>query len=104
MKSPKFTYKLEPKQTGLAAIGNGAQSADIKLNKQIVGLIAAPNWMSKDGLYSARFMVYDPTIECGWRWITLKKRTKTMQEMREWLNQYVETITTTYNLRPSDKE
>jgi hypothetical protein len=47
---PKFTFKLQPKATGLSAVGNTRQSADIKFEKEVCGIIAAPNWQSNYSL------------------------------------------------------
>lgn len=68
----KFTFKKQPRETGLRSVGNPYASVDIKHNKKVVGTIAAPNWMSKDGKWVVRFMQQD--TETQWHWITLKTR------------------------------
>lgn len=103
-KKIKFTFKLHPKETGLSAVGNTRQSADIKLNKQIVGTIHAPTWMTKDNKYSVSFAVKSEDKNCGWSWVRLKQRTDTIEEMKAWLNQYATAIVEKYELHVLDDE
>lgn len=89
-KQARFTFKLHPKMTGLAAVGNSRQDCDVKLNKLTVGRIDAPNWQTKDNKYKVCFSVKQtPTADnpnLDWKWIFLAKRTDTIEEMKEWLN------------------
>lgn len=101
MAQPKFTFKLQPKATGLAAVGNSRQSADIKFNKQVCGLITAPNWMSKSNEYTASITVKhnDPTItHCDWKWLTLKIKSDDIQVVKDWLNEKCPVILEKYTL------
>jgi len=99
---PKFTFKLEPKTTGLASVGHCYQNAAIKFDKKVVGLISAPNWR-KQG-YTAAFTVKKTAEElaeypnCEWKWIHFKKTTDTLEEIKEWLNASIETILAKYVL------
>lgn len=88
-KKVKFTFKFHAKATGLAAVGNSARGADIRLNGKKIGLIFAPNWMTKDNKYSASVAVkgVDPkNPNISWVWKKLDKRFDTIEEMKEWLN------------------
>lgn len=105
-KKANFTFKLHPKQTGLASIGNSIQSCDIKLNKQKVGIIHAPNWMTKGNDYSVAFIIKpkDPAIDyCDWKWVRLKHRTQSLEEMKVWLKENIDKITSQWELHFSEK-
>lgn len=107
MAKPKFTFKLQPKATGLAAVGNSAQSADIKFEKKACGIIAAPNWQSKTRDYTARIAIKhnDPTItNCDWKWITLNIKDTDIQVVKNWLNEKCPVILEKYTLHFFDKE
>lgn len=86
----KFTFKLDKKETGLAAVGNSLQSADVKLKKKVCGRIQAPNWRSN--VYRCSFVVKTEESSCGWKWVTLKKTTESMNEMKQWLKDNTEKI------------
>lgn len=103
-KKIKFTFKLHPKATGLSAVGNSYQSADIKLNKQIIGTIHAPSWMTKDNKYSVSFAVKNEESSCGWKWVKLKQRTDTIEQMKEWLNSCAPLIAEKYEFHILDAE
>lgn len=101
MAKQKFTFKLHPKATGLSAVGNSLQSSDIKLNKNVCGIIQAPNWMSKDNNYIARITIKhnDPSItNCDWKWITLNIKDPDIQVVKDWLNSKIELILEKYTL------
>ena len=100
MKPKKFTFKLHPRQTGLAAIGNSLQDCDVKLSGKVVGIIYAPTWQSKANEYLVRFTVKGGAegSKIDWKWITLSKRTGSMLEMKEWLNTMFEQIIEKYEL------
>lgn len=107
MAKQKFTFKLQPKATGLAAVGNAYQSADIKFEKQVCGVINAPNWMSKTRDYTARIAIKhnDPTItNCDWKWITLNIKNTDIQVVKDWLNEKCPVILEKYTLHFFDKE
>lgn len=99
---PKFTFKLEPKITGLASVGHCFQNSAIKFDKKVVGLISAPNWRRQG--YTAAFTVKKTAEEfaespnCEWKWIFFKKKTDTLEEIKEWLNASIETILAKYTL------
>lgn len=100
-KPVKFTFKLQHKETGLAAVGNSLQSCDIKLNKLHVGTIHAPNWMSKTHEYSISFAVKyvdDKNEHNTWKWVRLSKKTQSLEEMKDWVNQMASQIVEKYEL------
>lgn len=104
---PKFSFKLQPKATGLSAVGNTRQSADIKFEKAVCGIITAPNWMSKTNEYTARITVKhnDPTItHCDWRWVTLNIQSPDIQVVKDWLNEKAPSILEKYTLHFLDRD
>jgi len=86
----KFTFKKQPKETGLASVGNPWQNVDIKHNKKIVGTIYAPNWMSKDGKWRVSVMV--ETESGKWEWRTFKVRFDDEQSARKWVQEHAEAL------------
>lgn len=101
-KKEKFTFKKQPRETGLAAVGNPNPNTDIKHDKKIVGYIASPNWQTPDNQWRIRLMVEDVgdlevgdglrMPSSGWKWITLKKTFNTEPEARDFLNKHVDAI------------
>jgi hypothetical protein len=85
----KFTFKKQPRETGLASVGNPYPDTDIKLNKKIVGQIVAPNWASKDGLWYIRLT---RKKEGGWLWVQIKQKFESEPEAREWLQTNAEKV------------
>ena len=70
----------------------------IKLNKILCGTIG-------DSIpHKIRLQVMkkdineDSNPNCEWKWITLKKESKTLIEAKEWLNQNFEKINTVFNI------
>jgi len=101
-KKKVFTFKNDKKETGLRRIGNYNVGADVKLNGLQCAKISAPNWSSKDNLYHVMIAVTND--EGGWNWITLKKSTATLQEMKDWLKENTEVIVEKYNLHFFEKD
>lgn len=95
----KFTFKYDPAETGLRAIGNGNRSSYIKLKGKLCGRIYAPNWNSKDNLYRASFQVHDTEAYCGWRWITLKHKDESGTSLRKWLQDNTDELVSKLTLR-----
>lgn len=95
----KVTFKKDPRETGLAAVGNGLQSSDIKFKKKVFGRIQAPNWRTKDNKWGVSIMVYDQTSHSGWRWAFFKLRHDTEQEARDWITANFEKLSQQYSIR-----
>lgn len=107
MAKQKFTFKLCPQETGLAAVGNSLQSSHIKFNKKVCGSIKAPNWMSKNNEYTATLAVKhnNPEItNCDWHWIKLNIKHTELQAVKDWLNDKCELILEKYTLHFFDNE
>lgn len=87
----KFTFKKEPRETGLRAIGSPGPNTTIKLDGMEIGIISAPFWASKDNLWSVRLMVKQtPSVDdpCDWHWTQLKQRFNTETDARSFLNEH----------------
>lgn len=87
----KLTFKKRPRETGLRAVGYPNRSVDIKLSGRMVGLIAAPNWQSKEHKWAIRL-----AVKCddggGWKWVTVKSKFDTEDEAREWVQERNDSI------------
>lgn len=88
----KFTFKREPRETGLASVGADAPSSAIKLRGVEVGLLKSPTrgtWGNPDvpGWRIRLKVCREPTPAepCPWKWVGLVKRYDTEQEARDWL-------------------
>lgn len=80
------------------------EQCDIKRNKNIVGSIAEANHFSKvsfEERFSISLMIIDETQECGWKWITLKKKFSNMNNAREFVKANDEQLQKQFNLRES---
>lgn len=100
-KKIKFTFKLKPKEKGLAAVANPLQDCDIKLNGLVIGQIQSPNWSSKDRKYTTNIAVKSTTESNPnrkWRWVRLTKQTDSLDEMKTWLNSVAGVIVEKYEL------
>ena len=103
----KFTFKKQPRETGLAAVGNPHPDTDIKHNKMLVGTISAPHWQSPDNLWRIRFMVAEEggdNPNCDWKWIQLKKKFDSEPEAREFLKERAEQILEHYDLHHQEPD
>lgn len=88
----KFTFKKEPRETGLASVGHPNQDVQIKLKKKQVGYIVSPNWTTQDNKWGVRFMIKDANVKCGWRWVSLKARFDSEDEARDFIQTHAEAI------------
>lgn len=88
----KFTFKKQPRETGLAGVGNPHPDTYIKHNKKVVGCISSPNWRTPDNKWRIRLTVKDENDHCDWKWISLKKTFDTEPEAREFLNKHIDAL------------
>jgi hypothetical protein len=88
----KFTFKKQPKTTGLASVGYPHPSTDIKLDKKRVGIISAPNWSTKGGKWEIQLM---RETNDDWNWAYVKQKFDSEPEAREWIKQNSEKLLTT---------
>lgn len=91
----KITFKKEKPLTGLAAVGSPKASTDIKVDKLVVGVIAAPSWQTKDDLWSVKLAVAKEKTEkdpAPFKWVTMKKRFASELEARAFVEQNLANI------------
>lgn len=96
-KSSKLTFKKQPRNTGLYAVGHPWSNTDIKVKKHIIGNIEAPNYTTKDNLWIIRFCIADSTGKCGFKWITLNKKGESEEESRNIAKEIFPVIIETYS-------
>ena len=97
----KFTFKKHPRATGLAAVGYGRQSVDIRLAGKNIGLIRGPDWTTPDHCYSIGVQVKgnpDNNPNCSWHWVYFKVRFATEDVAREWVTTRLEAALLKNNL------
>jgi hypothetical protein len=102
-----FTFKKEPRETGLMSVGHPHQTVCVKHDKKECGVIAPPSWNSKDNKWDVRLKVkQEPTAKdhCSWKWIYIKERFDDEQSARDWLNANVEKITNSFELFLTDPD
>jgi hypothetical protein len=82
----KVTFKKQPRETGLAAVGNPYPDVDIKVDKKVCGHISAPNWQRNT--WDVYFMVIkkdileDGNLNCEWKTVSAKKKFSTEEDAR----------------------
>lgn len=102
-----LSFKRGPRPTGLFSVGHPNADTEIKLDKKLVGMIYAPDWQTKDGKWSAHFMVFkskpdeDKRENCPWKWVQLSKRFDSEEEAREYVKLRLNLILK-LNLRKED--
>lgn len=94
-----FTFRKQPRETGLAATGYPYQNTDVKYNKQVVGHIKSPNWMTPDSKWEIWLMRNN---EKGWNWVRIKQRFDSEPEARAWIKANAERVIA-LNLRADDE-
>lgn len=87
----RFTFKKEPRTTGLAGVGSPNPNTIVKLDKKEVGIIVGPNWRSKDNKWQIRLMRRWPLVpensknSKAWKWVQVTQRFDTEPEARKWI-------------------
>jgi hypothetical protein len=98
----KFTFKKYPRATGLAGVAEaGREYYDIKLKGIYVGIFGKNHSNEK---FDIRFQIIKKDImedgnpNCEWKWITLKYKTSSSQEAKDFLIKFSEEIQKKFNL------
>lgn len=101
-----LSFKKQPKETGLRAVGSPIPNTDIKLNGKRFGYLCAPTWQTKDGKWGVYFMAYktepDDNPNCDWRWLSAKDRFDSESDARQWMKDRIATIMQQHQLRFED--
>jgi len=96
----KFTFKTEKPTGKWKSFYN--PSHDIKLDRMVCGHIDP-----KD--FSIRLCIIKDDINedlnpnCSWKWVTLKKKSSSLQEAKDFLNENFELITSKYRIHKHEK-
>jgi hypothetical protein len=79
----KFTFRKQPRETGLRSVGHPHPSTEIKYGGREVGLIQAPYFGTPDHKWGVGLMVKEAASEnCPWGWI-FSRRGSTPNRRRE---------------------
>jgi hypothetical protein len=103
-KLPRLSFKKEPQETGLRSVGHPSPDVAVKHDGKLVGLIRARSWQQDH--YSVGFMVEgnDDNLNCSWRWVFLKNKFETEDEVREYLKKNHEKLCKVYQFHPQDAD
>jgi hypothetical protein len=95
-----ISFKKQPKETGLRAVGYTHSSIDIKVNKKRVGLISAPNWQKKGWTIRISIMKPEPddNPNCDWKWISVKTAFEDEQSARQWVKDNLKSVAEKFSL------
>lgn len=96
----KFTFKTN-KSTGSYSSFYPDEHV-IKFDKKQVGLIEDKTWTIRLMVVKDGDRFYDDNPNCDWKWITLANKSTSLDEAKNWLNQYCETIINKYPLHKFD--
>lgn len=88
-----FTYKRDERPTGLAAVAH-EDAWSIKKNKKVCGRIKKVYTRDEGILYQPTFYVNGDK-----GYVTLRKQTKTLVELKEWLKMFEPHIFHRYDIR-----
>lgn len=111
-KKEKFTFKKEPRETGLRSVGYPNPNTVIKHNKKVVGMIYGPSWQTKDHKWHVDLTVIkkekddNPNCDCkrvSLIRISLKRAFNSEPEARIWLNENCDRLLA-LNLYHDDEE
>ena len=91
----KFTFKKEPRETGLRAIGNRPNTI-IKHDKKPIGYIYAPQWNSPHNEWHISFTV--KSDDEPWKWVRPKARFNNEEEGRKFVQEHLANIIKNNNL------
>ena len=92
----KFTYRRQPRETGLRGIVEPRPKTDIKLNKLIVGYINPPSRYNGDKWNIT--IAVKTEGQCPFRWAQFKTKFDSEEEARKWLDGHAESVISKYDL------
>ena len=104
-----FTFKKQPRQTGLSAIANPHPFTNIRLLGEDCGNIIPPSRFGKEqDLWRVGLMVKKPEPDsnpnCDWTWVHFKARFKTEAEAREWLKKNQEELKAKFTIHLNGRD
>lgn len=100
-KKLSITFKNHEKETGLRAVAHPYTDVDIKLNKQIIGLITSPKHFSSywKVMFSVLKTEIDDNPNCNWKWITMKVNFATKDLAKEFVKLNIDQISNKYTFK-----
>lgn len=98
----KFTFKTE-KPIGPYSVFYPKHHY-VKLKKQKIGFISDINPYRISLKVIKADIMEDKNSNCSWKWITLKKESKSINEAKEFLNTNFDSLTKKYNLAMESEE
>lgn len=108
-KLPRVHFKRQPRETGLASVGNPHAAVDIFIDNKLVGYIQPPAWNTKDNYWRIRVML--PTRVGGvadWKWVTLLLAHPDEATARAWCKSKLSIMAATnpdyFHYEPRDEE
>lgn len=102
----KLSFKKDPRETGLAAVGNPHPDVRIKLDGGEVGVIDGPSWQTKDCRWRVRVAIDAPKTPekpAGFRWATFKVTHDSEAAARAWVKANWAAILRDHRLHDLDK-
>lgn len=98
-KVKSFTFKNQPKATGLAAVGNRIPNVTIKHNGKIVGWIDSPKARKNEcTLYFHVKREPTPDWKSNFYNVQMQHVTDSVEEMKLWLKENTESILSTIDV------
>lgn len=80
----KFTFRRQPKETGLASVARPYADVTIKIAGKECGYIEAPSVFGTNH-WKVRLMIKEANEHCGWKWITFRLDFKNELEARQFV-------------------
>lgn len=98
----KVTFKKEPKETGLAAVGRPYQASYCKIKGKGFGTLDPPSIRGAH-VWTVRVMIMKPEPDgnpnCDWKWLTFKRTHNSDEQARVWLQENIDRIQEIHTLR-----
>lgn len=93
----KFTFKREPRLTGLAGIASPHADVQIKLAGEQIGILRGPNPHASHMGWKASFAI-KADAHPGWVWVRMAHEDASEDEARAWLQRQADNIIAKYAL------
>ena len=97
----KFTFKRQPKATGLARVADPTPAVDIKLKGKNVGWLQPPRWRDEETQWKL-FLRVKSDEHPGWRNAALKVRFENEADARAFVTQNNRMLQEKFDLVPLD--
>jgi hypothetical protein len=89
----KITFKKQPRETGLSAVGRPYPDVHVKVDKKRVGILHAPIYSTKDRKWGIQIAVeVRKHVNCSWSWTSCQQRFDNEEKAREGAKLFIEQI------------